>query len=162
MKFEVLMEFNIKTPVFWDMTPCNLVDRYKCFWETFIYRVIVQASWRKWHWLGKGGLGPAAGLEVGLGVRMQAGLWVKQWQPVGTKRISSILKMETAGCSKIMAWSLKSSCIKSWKMVSSTRNVLPKQTQFLATCYIQEQKTIMLCHINIITVMTYTANRIFL
>jgi len=35
------MEFNIKTPDFWDMTPHNLVNRYQCFRETLIYRVRV-------------------------------------------------------------------------------------------------------------------------
>ena len=140
------MEFNIKTPVFRDMTPCNLVDRYQYFCETFTYTVKVQTKWRKWDWLGKDRLGPAAGLKVGLGVWMQAGLWVNQWQPMGTKRISSILKREAAGCSKIMAWSLQSSCIKSWKTVTSKCHVLRMQTQFLAACYIQEQKTITLWH----------------
>jgi hypothetical protein len=90
---------------------------------------------------------------------MQTGLWVNQWQPVGEKRIFSILKMGAAGCSKIMERSLQSSCIRSWKTVNSTRNILPKQNQFLATCYIQEQKTIMLHHINIVTVLTWLYNK---
>ena len=70
---------------------------------------------------------------------------------------------EAAGCSKIMAQSLQSSCVKSWKTVTSICNVLPMQTQFLATCYIQEQKTIMLCCINIITVPNwlYSKENIF-
>lgn len=131
--------------------PCNLVDRYQRFRETFIYRVKVQAKWTKWHMTWEEGLGP----EVGLAVRMQAGLWVNQWQPASTKRVSSILKMEAEGCSITLTQSLKSSCIKSWKKVISVCNVLPKQTQFLNTCYIWEQKTLTLHHINIITILTW-------
>jgi hypothetical protein len=69
----------------------------------------------------------------------------KPMAATGYKKDFFILKMGAAGYSKIMEQSLKSSCIRSWKTVTSTRNILPKQTQFLATCYKQEQKTIMLC-----------------
>jgi hypothetical protein len=31
MKFEVSMAVSMKVAVFWDMTPCNLVETYKCF-----------------------------------------------------------------------------------------------------------------------------------
>jgi hypothetical protein len=34
MKFEVLMAVNIKTAVFWDVMPCNLIDGYHILEES--------------------------------------------------------------------------------------------------------------------------------
>jgi hypothetical protein len=34
LRFQALTAVNVKVVIFWDMTPCSLVDRYRCFRRT--------------------------------------------------------------------------------------------------------------------------------
>ena len=53
MRVKVLTQVNIKTMVYWDVTPYCLVDRYHCptvtLWLLVLYKVLVAIYHSTWH-----------------------------------------------------------------------------------------------------------------